>query len=60
MCPKIALCMANSVDPDQIYAASDLGLQCLQRPILSQGYYHNLLYGLPSDKNVLNQVHLEG
>ena len=32
---NIVQCMANSVDPDQMphYAASDLGLHCLQRPI---------------------------
>ena len=30
-----AVCMANSVDPDQMphSVASDLGLHCLQRPI---------------------------
>ena len=32
---KIAGCIANSVDPDQMLhsAVSDLGLLCLQRPI---------------------------
>ena len=32
---NIAVCMANSVDPDQMLqnVASDLGLHCLQRPI---------------------------
>ena len=31
----IAVCIANSVDPDQIphSAVSDLGIHCLQRPI---------------------------
>ena len=36
MCLKyIAICMANTVDPDQMpqNAASDLGLHCLQKPI---------------------------
>ena len=34
MCLK-DVCMADSVDPDQMphSAASDLGLQCLQRPV---------------------------
>ena len=38
--------MTNSVDPDQMphYAASDLGLHCLQRPICptTLGYYGSL------------------
>ena len=32
---NIALCIANSADPDQMLhsAATDLGLHCLQRPV---------------------------
>ena len=37
LCLSIAVCRANSVDPDQTprFAASDLGLQCLHMRICS-------------------------
>ena len=44
----LALCMANSVDPDQTphSVASDLGLHCLHWPICPNtwGYYSILKY----------------
>ena len=46
-CMYIAVCMANSIDPDQLlHFASDLGLHCLQRPIClnTKGYYGILIH----------------
>ena len=40
MRPKTARLVANNVDPDQTphYAASDLGLHCLPRPVCPNAY----------------------
>ena len=40
MCLDMAICIANSVDPDQMphSVASDLGLHCLQKPTYPNTY----------------------